>query len=1372
MLGLLQINTALIAQIGTGYDYAPSYVNVTGGGAMPSTADGYVCDCDGTGTTDATACLQAALNTAASQNKPLLIPATSNYYLVNGTLMVNCSVIGINGMPTLRQTTTAEFTPVLRLVNNMTGWINNLHIIGSYSGSGDGTTEYNHLVNLGGVNGVTVSGNLLEKALGDCVTDNAQEQDANAARNVLVTGNTMLNPWRCNVSFNNVADRWAVMNNYMTYYTSYVNPVDLEPWRSVAYVTNVEVGYNDIQSPNPKWEDANHFYDAVVKVTAYFDNTPGGNVYIHHNYGDWGVPIFNETGYQGGPSTWFNVVSTNNAEGTEPPGTSGDTDVPSTPSGLASSAVGETSFTLSWSASSDNVGVTGYEVFSNGISVGTTSSTSLNISGLSCGSSYAMKVSARDAAGNSSAQSAAKSVTTLACSGNTSVITFEDRPTDETELTGTYAGVDWGTSGWATYQETGVSPATKVLEMYTNNTAEETKTFTIPSGKVLKSLKIGAFSNPSTKKIVLSSPGNTTRTWTDMTAELNTYTTNWTTAASVITVKITSSAGASFIVMDDITYETVADNTPPPIAQSTYYVATDGNNSNNGTSLSTPWRSINYAAQQVQAGDEVLIKGGTYKERVLLTTSGTAANKIVFRAADGETPVIDGANLSFSNNSRRGIFEINSARYIRVEGLSVINATGLGLNGCAILVNGPSASHITISNCYTENTPSSGIAAWGNTGASVYNGVTDLIIENSTVVGALDGGYQEHITIADGVEDYEVRYNVVRDGQVPNPVNFPIGIDSKIDVRNGKVYGNEVYNLQSSNGIYVDAWDDGAYNIEIYNNIVHDVEGTGIQIGGEQGGSAYSIDVFNNIVYNTGADGLKANGAVGDPATDPTIYDIFFTNNTVYDCRSSLWVQGGTGAINVRNNIFSKNDFNNGIYVYASNKANVTASHNLIDAYMGRSWNDPVMEEIRGTSAVEQAPQFVDAAAADFRLSSSSPAIDAGTATGAPATDFTGKNRPVGSGYDLGAYEFGASAPPPPTTSGTGLASAVFSNKTLSGSPVATGTDAQVNFDWKTGGKVSGLTDNFSVRWTGEVQPQYSQQYTFYTQADDGTRLWVNGQLLINDWTNHAVREESGKIALEAGKKYSIKLEYFENTGGAVCRLLWSSSSRSKQIIPQARLYPVAGSQPSATNYTVRARGVQGTEVMALQIGGQTVKSWTVSTSMQNYSYSGSQTGLVRVAITNDQGVNHDLRVDKLTVDGTTYQAEAQAVNTGVWQNGSCGGSNSEWLHCSGYIQFELGAANARQDDQIAKQSLGEEPLSQPLIYPNPSVGGNFSVRGITDVSRVQMYDLTGREVKLRAEKVGAHYQMQPQDEVPQGMYVIQLRRDDNQPKQFKLLVQ
>ena len=139
---------------------------------------------------------------------------------------------------------------------------------------------------------------------------------------------------------------------------------------------------------------------------------------------------------------------------------------------------------------------------------------------------------------------------------------------------------------------------------------------------------------------------------------------------------------------------------------------------------------------------------------------------------------------------------------------------------------------------------------------------------------------------------------------------------------------------------------------------------------------------------------------------------------------------------------------------------------------------------------------------------------------------------------------------------GTGLKYALYSNKSLSGSTAASGTDAKVCFNWQSGGKAAGLpSDNFSVRWVGQVQPEHSETYTFYTQADDGTRLWVNGTLLIDDWTNHAVREKSGKITLQAGQKYAIKLEYFENGGKAVCKLLWSSPSQSKQVIPSANLF-------------------------------------------------------------------------------------------------------------------------------------------------------------------------------------------------------------------------
>jgi hypothetical protein len=90
------------------------------------------------------------------------------------------------------------------------------------------------------------------------------------------------------------------------------------------------------------------------------------------------------------------------------------------------------------------------------------------------------------------------------------------------------------------------------------------------------------------------------------------------------------------------------------------------------------------------------------------------------------------------------------------------------------------------------------------------------------------------------------------------------------------------------------------------------------------------------------------------------------------------------------------------------------------------------------------------------------------------------------------------------------------------------------------------------------VQPVYTETYTFYTQSDDGVRLWVNGKLLIDNWTDHAATQNSGTITLTAGQKYSIKMEYYENSGGAVAKLSWSSPSQAKQVIPKARLFPAS----------------------------------------------------------------------------------------------------------------------------------------------------------------------------------------------------------------------
>jgi glucose/arabinose dehydrogenase len=139
---------------------------------------------------------------------------------------------------------------------------------------------------------------------------------------------------------------------------------------------------------------------------------------------------------------------------------------------------------------------------------------------------------------------------------------------------------------------------------------------------------------------------------------------------------------------------------------------------------------------------------------------------------------------------------------------------------------------------------------------------------------------------------------------------------------------------------------------------------------------------------------------------------------------------------------------------------------------------------------------------------------------------------------------------------GSGLSATYFDTATFGGTIVPR-RDATVDFTWGLNAPAAGIgADTFSVRWTGQVEAQFSATYTFYTQSDDGVRLWVNGQQLVDNWTLHGTTENSGTIVLTAGQRYAIRMEFFENTGAATARLLWSSTSTAKAVVPATRLYP------------------------------------------------------------------------------------------------------------------------------------------------------------------------------------------------------------------------
>ena len=142
---------------------------------------------------------------------------------------------------------------------------------------------------------------------------------------------------------------------------------------------------------------------------------------------------------------------------------------------------------------------------------------------------------------------------------------------------------------------------------------------------------------------------------------------------------------------------------------------------------------------------------------------------------------------------------------------------------------------------------------------------------------------------------------------------------------------------------------------------------------------------------------------------------------------------------------------------------------------------------------------------------------------------------------------------------GAGLTGKYLANtvQSTNGVPTLTRVDPTVNFDWSSTppDPSIGLSD-YSVVWSGQVEAQFSEPYTFTTVTDDGVRLWVDNQLLIDKWVYQGPTEYYGTILLTAGHRYNVEMAYFQGGGGAIAELAWYSPSTPIEIIPQSQLFP------------------------------------------------------------------------------------------------------------------------------------------------------------------------------------------------------------------------
>jgi len=99
--------------------------------------------------------------------------------------------------------------------------------------------------------------------------------------------------------------------------------------------------------------------------------------------------------------------------------------------------------------------------------------------------------------------------------------------------------------------------------------------------------------------------------------------------------------------------------------------------------------------------------------------------------------------------------------------------------------------------------------------------------------------------------------------------------------------------------------------------------------------------------------------------------------------------------------------------------------------------------------------------------------------------------------------------------------------------------------------------DFWNVRWQGQIEPLYSELYTFYLTVNDMGRVWINNQLVVDGWlSTSAGKTITGTIALTAGQKVPIKVDFAQKVGDAKVKLEWSSSSNPREVVPQSQLYP------------------------------------------------------------------------------------------------------------------------------------------------------------------------------------------------------------------------
>jgi len=453
------------------------------------------------------------------------------------------------------------------------------------------------------------------------------------------------------------------------------------------------------------------------------------------------------------------------------------------------------------------------------------------------------------------------------------------------------------------------------------------------------------------------------------------------------------------------------------IIAANYNVATDG--SGDYTTIS----QVNSAS--FSPGDSIFFnRGDTWAETFTIPSSGSSGNPIFFGAyGTGADPIITGSD------TRTPVIHVNNNSYIIIDNITIEHCASDPWHG-AIRTGTTSTVGVVIQNCTIQDNRGSGISLQGSSTATSVT-IDNCIIQNNGQFGILisdaftsgeikdcqilsNGGYadtdaQQFSNIQGNLSNFEIHGNTI--------YNAAPGTTTKLSESHGiysssattitcNIYNNTIYGNLAGAGIKA------RYSVNVYNNLIYNNGYTAISLGGN-GTTNAVYNVHHNITYGSvlGYGSLSVT-LKGSGTLDANIYNnTFYKSGDAYNSTKEVSISDNLTSLNVKNNIFYAADGRGGIRIDTT-QSNADIDYNLYwkdtesgvpnNMYNGTTYTTLAEWQALGfdTNGVNENPDLVNPTS-DFRLQSGSPAIDAGVDVGLTTVGLP----------DIGAYEFGTSAP-------------------------------------------------------------------------------------------------------------------------------------------------------------------------------------------------------------------------------------------------------------------------------------------------------------------------------------------------------------------------